>query len=153
MELSYAIDTSDLTLSVTPASNNQSGQPVTAEQAQILFDSLEDGLTLKESAQAAKMSRQTAWRLMRKYEGSLESASKYLATKALSFVEHWGTASEKAAAKGDHRPAKDALLAIKAIEPVGENAGTNIAILIGTPEQPIRIPSPAITLTADHSET
>ncbi len=124
-----------------------SNTAVTAQQAQTLFDSLEDGALLKDAAKAANMSRQTAWRLMRKYEGSLESASKYLATKALAFTEDWVKASTTASEKGDHRPAMQALQSIKAIEPItDQQARTSIAIIIGTPDQPIRVSSPAIDI-------
>jgi hypothetical protein len=129
------------------SSNYLSGKPVTPEQTQLLFSSLEDGLTLKQAAHAANMSRQTAWRLMRRYEGSLESASKYLATKALAVAEDWVVASEKAAEKGDHRPAKDLLQTIKAVEPIGDSgARAGVTIVIGTPEQPIRVQTPTIDI-------
>lgn len=141
---SQALDTQQ---PAPPSSNYLSGKPITPEQAQILFSSLEDGLTLKDSAKAANMSRQTAWKLMRSYEGSLESASKYLATKALLVAEDWVEASKHAASKGDHRPARDLLQSIKAIEPVGDSgARAGVTIVIGTPEQPIRISPPDITV-------
>jgi len=58
-----------------------------------------------------------------------------------------------AASKGDHRPAKDWLLHARSIEPVVEqgNQGARIAIIIGTPEHPIRVhpPQPVVVDTID----
>lgn len=120
--------------------------PVTPEQCTQVFDALEDGKTLREAATSAGMSHTTAWRLLRKYEGSLESASKYLATKALAFTEDWVEASANASAKGDHRPAMQALQSIKAIEPIASDQGraASVAIIIGTPGQPIAVQSPQV---------
>ena len=139
--------------SATPTLPQASASNELTQALQVLT-LVRDGNTVAEAGAMLGISRSTAFARLRLIEDDTErGVVKLLSAKALDFAEDWSKASEKAAEKGDHRPAKDALLAIKAIEPVGENTGTNIAILIGTPEQPIRIPSPALTLTADHSET
>jgi len=111
-----------------------------------LIDDLENGATLRDAARKIGVSHTTAWRWLRQYEGSQESVAKYLAIRALDRVEDWEKASAAAATKGDHRPAKDWLLHAKAIEPVadGNQGRTNIAIIIGTPEQPINISPPQV---------
>ena len=138
--------TSDVTLKVSPTQTPQygPGNPVTPEQCQQVFEALEDGQSLREAAALIGVSKQTAWRIVKRYEGSLESARKFLATKALQVSEDWVTASGVANGKGNHLPAKDLLLHIGAIEPLQDAsaAKVNIAILIGTPEQPIRVLSP-----------
>lgn len=106
---------------------------------------LENGATLREVAAEIGVAHTTVWRWLRTYEAQQESVTKYLALRALQRVEDWETASEKAASKGDHRPAKDWLLHAKAIEPVNEGSqGTSIAIIIGTPEQPLRVQPPQV---------
>ena len=118
--------------------------PITPEQCLQVFEALEDGATLREAASAAGMSHVSAWRIVKKYEGHSESAKKYLMTKALQASEAWVRSTDVAADKGNHLPAKDLLLHIGAIEPLQDAsaAKVNIAILIGTPEQPIRVMSP-----------
>ena len=107
---------------------------------------LADGLTLQEAAVSLGLSLSTAYRRLRLVEVDDERAvAKLLQMYSLRFTHNWLTASEKAAEKGDHRPAKDALLHARAIEPVvdGNNqGGARIAIIIGTPEQPIRVAAP-----------
>lgn len=111
-----------------------------------VMDALENGATLRDAARLVGVSHVTAWRWLRQYEGSQESVAKYLSIRALDRVEDWEKASAAAATKGDHRPAKDWLLHAKAIEPVndGSQGRTNIAIIIGTPEQPINISPPQV---------
>ena len=118
---------------------------VTAEQAQTIFRAVEDGASLREAGALAGVSHTTAWRLMRSYEANVEAAAKYMAAKARQRVEDWDHASAKAASRGDHRPAKDWLLHVHAIDPVAQESAVQVAILIGTPEQPIRLLSPQVT--------
>lgn len=133
---------------------DKQSQHVTASQAQMIFEAVEDGASLRTAAEKAGVSRQTAWRLMRSYETNTEAAVKYMALKALERVEDWDAAARKAADKGDHRPAKDWLLHAKAIEPVEDTGrqGVNVAIVIGTPEQPIRIQPPQVIEAVKVSE-
>ncbi len=107
---------------------------------------IRDGKTLLEAATELGISRSTAFRRLRLVEDDTErGVVKLLSAKAIDFAEDWTTASKHAAEKGDHRPAKDALLAIKAIEPVGDSqGGRGITIIIGTPEQPIQLNTPQV---------
>lgn len=137
--------TSQLTQSESLTKDKQTHH-VTALQAQTIFEAVEEGETLRSAAQKAGVSRQTAWRLMRSYEANVDAARKFMAAKALDRIEDWESASQKAAEKGDHRPAKDWLLHAGAIEPVndGSQGGTRIAIMIGTPEKPIHADLPQV---------
>lgn len=112
-----------------------------------LRDLIRDGKTVAEAGQALGLSRSTAFRRLRLIEEDIDrSVINLLTAKGLDFVEDWGKASNVAAGKGDHRPAMHALQTIKAVEPIGDSAnqGTRIAIIIGTPEQPIRVQSPQV---------
>ncbi len=125
-----------------PLASNELSEAVT-----LLSLIQDEQLTVREAAARLKMSVRTVFRRLELVENDTErGVVKLLSAKALDFAEDWSKASMIAAGKGDHRPAKDALLAVKAIEPVGDQASTNIAILIGTPEQPIRISPPTITI-------
>jgi hypothetical protein len=136
------------------SSKDKQTHAVTASQAQTIFEMVEDGASLRLAAEKAGVSRQTAWRLMRSYEANTEAAVKYMALKALERVEDWDTAARKAADKGDHRPAKDWLLHVKAIEPVEDTGrqGLNVAIMIGTPDAPIRLQPPDVVVSPSESE-
>ena len=146
----------DLTQSVTPqdlvtqtvtgrdASRANLTQPLSQEKCIQVFEALEDGATLREAAKAAGCSHSAAWRILRTYEANLDSAKKYLATKSAHAAEAWVRATDIAAGKGNHIPAKELLLHNGSLEPLQDasSAKVNIAILIGTPEQPIRVMSP-----------
>jgi hypothetical protein len=59
-------------------------------------------------------------------------ALKYLMANGLDFAEDWRAASMEAAKKGDHRPAKDALLHLHVIDPLADTAtGSGVTIIIG----------------------
>lgn len=124
-------------------------------QALQLLELIQDGLTVAEAGARLGISRGTAFRRLRLVEVDDDTGVvKLLRANALGFAEDWKTASEKAAAKGDHRPAKDALLHAKLIEPVEDsgNHSTRIAIVIGTPDQPIRVTPPQVIDTSVVSE-
>ena len=109
---------------------------------------IRDGLTVEQAAKQLKMSRSTAFRRLSMIQEDVDRGIvNLLIAKGFDFADNWIRASEKAAEKGDHRPAKDALLHIRAIEPVNDGSqGTNIAIVIGTPDQPIRLQPPQVVV-------
>jgi hypothetical protein len=114
-------------------------------QALQLLNHIRDGGTLKSAAEALGVSVSTAYRRLQLIEVDESGVVKLLRLNELKLLDDWMKASEKAAEKGDHRPAKDALLHAKAIEPVNDNqGGTRIAIVIGTPDQPIRVSPPQV---------
>ena len=116
-------------------------------QALQLLELIRDGKTVAEAGQVLGISRGTAFRRLSLVEEDTDrGVVKLLSARGLDFAEDWAKASRLAAEKGDHRPAKDALLHARAIEPVADqgNTGTRIAIIIGTPEQPIRVSSPQV---------
>jgi DNA-binding XRE family transcriptional regulator len=116
-------------------------------QALDLLTRIRDGQTVSEAAQALGVSRSTAFRRLSLIEEDAETGVvKLLMAKGLELTEDWLLASKVAALKGDHRPAKDALLHAKAIDPVndGSQGRMQVAIMIGTPEQPIRLNPPQV---------
>jgi hypothetical protein len=119
---------------------------VSDEQVLQLLSLLEDGDSVRAAALKLGMNRRTAFRLAAKFDIDIESARKLMQAKALDRIEDWEDASTKAASKGDHRPAKDWLLHAKVIDPVEDSstARTQVAILIGTPDAPIRVDAPQV---------
>ena len=58
-------------------------------------------------------------------------------------VREWAVAMANGAAKGNHQAARDWRLHCGAIDPVqSDTPSTRVMVQIGTPERPLRIPSP-----------
>lgn len=131
MAAEHALDTA---LSPTDDSNKLT-------QAVTLRDLIRDGKTVEEAGRALGISRSTAFQRLKLIQEDVDrGVINLLMAKGLDFAEDWVRASQEAAKKGDHRPAKDALLHAKAIESVGDgSARSGITIVIGTPERPIDI--------------
>lgn len=72
--------------------------------------------------------------------------------RALDYGDHWFTASQEAAAKGDHRPAKDALTALGVVKAGQAAPQTAIVITTGRDQQGQELPSPFAAF-AGRSET
>lgn len=96
------------------------------------------------------ISRQVNVPAFEKYRESLHTAA---ATEALSILKqsagkaskHWVTASEIAADKGDHKPAKELLQAIGVIQAdQGSTHNLTIGVMVGMPDQPA-LPDPFLT--------
>lgn len=116
-------------------------------QAAQIRDAIRCGKSVEEAGRALGISRSTAFRRLSLIQEDIDrGVVNLLAAKGLDLAENWLNAAEKAATKGDHRPAKDALLHAKLIEPVEDSGATrtNIAIVIGTPDQPIRLSPPQV---------
>ena len=123
-------------------------------QALQVLTLIRDGHTVASAGQQLGISRSTAFARLRLIEDDTErGVVKLLNAKALDLAEDWVKASSIAAEKGDHRPAQDALLHARAIDPLADagNQGARIAIIIGTPEHPIRVhpPQPVVVDTID----
>jgi hypothetical protein len=119
-------------------------------EAVTLRDLLRDGLTLAEAGRQLGISRSTAFRRLTLIQEDVDrGVVNLLAAKSLDFAQDWITAAQKAAEKGDHRPAMQALQTIKAVEPIADSSrgGSQVNILIGTPDAPIRIQSPQVVDT------
>lgn len=85
-----------------------------------------------------------------------EEASKavmsVMSSRALDYGDHWFTASQEAAAKGDHRPAKDALTALGVVKPDQPTAQQGIVIVNGMDQAGQALPNP-FQAFAGRSET
>ena len=124
------------------------------ERRQIQCLAFVDGLSISEIARQTGRDRGTLAGILKAddsqaFEKPLETEAKDAAVKILRgtaerAARSWGTAIGVAADKGDHRPAKDLLLHTGVIDPIPDGAvsGTRIAIIIGTPEHPIRVSPP-----------
>lgn len=116
-------------------------------QALRIVTLIRDGFTVEAAGRALGISRSTAFARLRLIEEEPDTGVvKLLNAKGLDFAEDWMEASKIAASKGDHRPAMQALLHAKAIDPVndGSQGRMQVAIMIGTPEQPIRLSPPQV---------
>lgn len=129
----------DVTENVTPAV-----QTSDARQIAILAD-LEDGRDdYRAIAQRHGVSVRTVYRMAARAETFSEAARNYLRTREFKAIGAWDKALDTAAQRGDHRPARDLLLHTGLIEPLADTSGQRgpqVAIIIGTPEQPIRVTS------------
>jgi hypothetical protein len=126
-----------------PQTETLAVQQSDARNIAILAD-LDDGLSYREAARKHGVSLATVGRLALRMQSMADAARNYMAAKGLDAAEHWLKASATAAQKGDHRPAKDWLLHTGAIDPVADSNGqgrTQVAIIIGTPDSPIRVNS------------
>lgn len=113
--------------------------PVTDNQVSLLFEALEAGSTVVDAAKAAGIGRYTAHRVLGRYRENLAGVTKLLALKAYDAAEDWIKASAIAADKGDHKPAKELLQTIGAVQVIGDSSSTGVTINIGTPDAPIAI--------------
>lgn len=122
----------------TRVMNELSRQPLTEEQTLSFFEALENGDSITTAAKQAGISKTTALALMKRYEAKLDAARNILAAKAPEVAEQWIASTKVAAKRGDHRPAKELLQAVGAIQSE-HSVGGGITIVIGTPEKPIKI--------------
>ena len=136
--------TPEVTHIVTPTSNYLSPTPVTDAQALELRKLTDDGMTVAEAGQRLGIGRRRAYRILSRFDSEADLVAKSMRISELERMEEWAAACQVAASKGDHRPAKDWLLHARSIEPVADqaNQGARIAIIIGTPEHPIRVHPP-----------
>jgi len=91
---------------------------------------------------AIQSDTRTIGAVIRRYRDRARGAKALLAQSSIDMVKHWQTAVPIAAARGDHRPAKELLQAVNAIASGqgGDGAGgakVAIQVVIGTPDSPI----------------
>jgi hypothetical protein len=113
-------------------------------RASAMLADVEQGMSIVQAATKHGLSRMQGYRLARAwdstdYEGTVRNLLKM---KGLGAVEDWARASASASLKGRHEAARDLLVHAGIIEPVTGQSGTgqtNIAIVIGTPDQPVSL--------------
>jgi transposase-like protein len=120
------------------------------ERRQIQCFALVDGLSVSQIARETGRDRGTIANVLRAedshdFRSQLETEARDAAVQILrgnseKAARAWGSAIGVAADKGDHRPARDLLVAVGAIQE--QNDAPRIAIIIGTPEHPIRVDPP-----------
>jgi hypothetical protein len=82
-----------------------------------------------------------------------EQVQKLLKASGPQIAREWIFAATQAAARGDHKPSKDLLLHSGLVDPVATDAGgARIAIVIGTDQHPMRVPSPLRMLQVEEDE-
>jgi len=109
-------------------------------QALEILDRVGNGETVAQAAQALGISRQTAFRRMRLVEVDANTGVIAIMRASGERVLHdWLTASQVAANKGDHRPARDMLLYSGQVEELqgDKRPGAHVLIQIGSPERPL----------------
>lgn len=132
------------------------GSQLTAdERRQVQCLALVDGASVSEVARQTGRDRGTIANILRaedsqSFRSQLETEAREAAVQILrgnaeKAARAWGTAIGQAADKGDHRPAKDLLLAVGAIQDHG-NTAPGIVVIVGTPDHPAgRDPFEAMT--------
>lgn len=83
-----------------------------------------------------------------------EAVQRLLRASSRQVARDWVVAASNAAARGDHRAARDLLLHSRLIDPVADSdsGATKIAIVIGTDEHPMRLTSPLALLREGEDE-
>lgn len=109
-----------------------------------LIAKVEDGMSIRQAATETGLSRMTALRLVRAWDSTDYAGvvRNLLVSKGIAAVEDWAHASRQASDKGRHEPARDLLTHAGIIDPVTGQSGTgqtNIAIVIGTPDNPVSL--------------
>jgi len=81
------------------------------------------------------------------------AVAKLMSIKTLDMINHWESAAISGAKNGKHAPAKDWLLHARVLDPVQQTgeSRTQIAVIIGTHDQPIDLPSVQVINTTDVS--
>jgi hypothetical protein len=138
----------DTVKEVTVCENDHSYKWSTDAQRLTVIAAIEKGLTPREASIEAGVSIRTTFRILSQAENTVEEMRaafrKLLQAKALQRLADWELASEVGARKkGNHAPAKDWLLHAGVIDPLdSDTASVKVAIIIGTEEKPMRVPSP-----------
>jgi hypothetical protein len=93
-------------------------------------------------------------RLRQEVEADLvESVRRKLKNNVGRAADGWIKAIDKAAAKGDHKPAKDLLLHTDVIRPAGEASTHNVTVIVGMPgRQGLMPPTQAQIIEAERLE-
>ena len=128
------------------------------ERRQVQCLALVDGASIAEIARQTGRDRGTIANVLRaedtvEFRNQLETEAREAALQILRGTSEraaraWGTAIAHAADKGDHRPAKDLLVAVGAISEQHDGP-RGIQIIIGTPENPIRVEPPRLVIDVD----
>ena len=114
--------------------------PITDAQLTEFLHLVTNGAKVRDAAATVGIHVRTGYKVLGRYQTNLETVQHLLKIKALEAAEHWIEASTVAASKGDHRPAKEWLQTIRAVEPLDSGPGhTGVTIIIGTPDAPIRV--------------
>jgi hypothetical protein len=111
--------------------NARKDQEADLRNLAILTD-LEQNVPYRSIAAKHGASLSTICELAARRRATKDAALKYLMANGLDFAEDWAQASREAAKRGDHRPAKDALLHTQVIDPLQDTgAGMGVTIIIG----------------------
>lgn len=118
---------------------------------------LVDGASISEIARRTGRNRETIANIVRSDDTrelaqqleseSREAALRVLRVNAEQAARAWATtAIKEAAAKGDHRPARDLLLHAKVISPLTDQQPIGVQVIVGTTQHPAG-PDPFETIT------
>ena len=134
-----------------PAASPGAGSQVTpAERREIQRQHLAEGLNQKQIAAQTGRTRETIAaqlkgadfeRIRTAVEADLiETVKRQLTNNVDKAANAWIKALDRAAQKGDHKPAKDLLMHAGVIDPLGETSRPQFVVVVGMPGHPAMIP-------------
>lgn len=133
------------------------------ERKHILRLALVERLSIAAISRRVDRDRSTVSGLLRSAEGlqlrqqlqgdEREQVLQLLKASGLSVAREWRHAVDVASNKGNHAPAKDWLLHAGLVDPIQDDTSKGgLVIQIGTPEHPIRVPSPLALLREEEDQ-
>lgn len=114
------------------------------ERELAILDALSRGVPYREISATHKISLGGLTRIAQRYaELEAGAVAKLMQSKALDMLGHWESAAIAGAKAGKHTPAKDWMIHAKALDPIQQTGESRVgvAVIIGTPGQPIDLPS------------
>lgn len=128
---------------LTPAVQ-QSDASDSEQKTLLIMDALSQRIPYAEIQQRYSCSPNTIANIAKRmHEIDTGAVAKLMSSKALDAVDLWYESMRNASKQGKHAPMKDWLTHAKVLDPVngtGES-GPRVAVIIGTPGQPIDLPS------------
>lgn len=126
------------------------------ERELAILDALSRGVPYREISATHKISLGGLTRIAQRYaELEAGAVAKLMQSKALDMLGHWESAAIAGAKAGKHAPAKDWMIHAKALDPIQQTGESRVgvAVIIGTPGQPIDLPSvQVVDITRDSSD-
>ena len=123
-----------------------SGARLGLEKLTAILKAYDAGQSVSDIAKQVNSDRRTVGGVLRQYRDRVTSAQALMAASTLDMVHAWQAAVPIASARGDHRPAKEYLQAVGAIQGPNSAAtggigagpgGVNVQVVIGMPGAPI----------------
>lgn len=124
---------------------NSPGRRLSHEETAKIVKLAADGLNQTQIALVIPCSQSTVSAVLSNYSDTTTLASARIRGSALQAVEDWIEASAEAKKDGNHKPAKDLLIAAGVVQP--DQAGPQVSILMGDGSLAV---GPAPTFASEH---